>query len=263
MKENIQSTSNPKVKAWSQLLTKKGRQQQGKFLVEGIHLVEEALKSSFDVECVVYDEDRGVTEELKPWIDRKSKWIAASRAVIEKCSDTVNGQGVFAVVETPVFDESNLMKMDAPLGVIIDGLQDPGNLGTIIRSADAAGASYVVVGKNSVDVYNPKTIRSTMGSCFHLPVVSADLGEWLNAGRQAGVQVVSTRLGASENCYDIDYRLPTWIIIGNEGQGVSKDITPYVTKEIMIPMKGQSESLNAAMAATILLYEALRQRDFN
>ncbi|NHN34550.1 RNA methyltransferase [Paenibacillus sp. S3N08] len=151
-----------------------------------------------------------------------------------------------------------------PLGlvVVIDGVQDPGNLGTIIRSADAVGATGVLLGKGTVDLYNPKTVRSTMGSLFHLPIASGDLHALLPAAAEQGVAIVTTSLQATSSCYDFDFRRPVWFVIGNEGQGVSAEVSALSTEQILIPMQGKAESLNAAMAATVVLFEAMRQRVF-
>lgn len=146
------------------------------------------------------------------------------------------------------------------LVVVLDGVQDPGNVGTIIRSADAAGAAGVVLGAGCADVYNPKTIRSTMGSLFHLPIVEGQLESLLPEAKVAGVKLVSTSLQAEHSCYSYDFTQSVWLVIGNEGKGISDATARLVDDSITIPMQGQAESLNAAMAATILLFEAMRQR---
>jgi TrmH family RNA methyltransferase len=146
------------------------------------------------------------------------------------------------------------------LVIVIDGVQDPGNLGTIIRSADAVGATGVVLGRGTVDLYNPKTIRSTMGSLFHLPILESDLHELLPLARQKNIRLVSTSLQAQHSCYELDMADTIWFILGNEGSGVSESLQPFVSQQIIIPMRGKAESLNVAMAATVLLFEAGRQR---
>ncbi len=146
------------------------------------------------------------------------------------------------------------------LVVAVDGVQDPGNLGTIIRSADAVGAQGIVLGKGTVDLYNPKTVRSTMGSMFHLPIAEADLTQLLPRAQAGGAQLVITDLSASRSCYDLDLTKPTWLVLGNEGSGVSPEVSALVNETVIIPMRGESESLNVAMAATVLLFEAMRQR---
>lgn len=260
----ITSVSNPRVKSWASLSEKKGRDKLGMFIVEGPHLVVGALNQAVIVpECVVYDRGKGIPEEVvaaaaeRPGIE----WIAVSPEIMAKCTDTVQPQGIFAVL--PKFTQlaDRLLEATNSLVIVADGVQDPGNLGTIIRSADAVGATGVVLGRGCADLYNPKTVRSTMGSLFHLPIVETDLGEVLSAARERGVQLVSAALDAAASCYDMDYRASSWFIVGNEARGVSPEAEQYVTHRVRIPMRGGAESLNVAMASTILLYEALRQRE--
>ncbi|MFD2672228.1 TrmH family RNA methyltransferase [Marinicrinis sediminis] len=263
--ESIQSVSNPKVKSWSQLLTKKGRLAQGKYMVEGVHLVEEALRSGQVVEALLVQEGKGLPDELQAEEGTNDVPVCyeVTEAIMQKCSDTVTPQGICAIVHKPKLSFSQLLSHPNPFAIVVDRLQDPGNLGTIIRSADAAGASYVLIGQGSVDVYSPKAIRSTMGSLFHLPVVEVDLQEVIPAATHRGIEVYSTSLDGESHCYEYDYTRPTWLVIGNEAQGVSDEVHALVSRQVWIPMQGQAESLNAAMAATILLFEAMRQRSFN
>jgi TrmH family RNA methyltransferase len=169
-------------------------------------------------------------------------------------------QPVFAIVRKSKEPLQSLIAEPQGLVVVLDGVQDPGNVGTIIRSADAAGAAGVVLGAGCADVYNPKTIRSTMGSLFHLPIVEGELQSLLPEAKAAGVRLVSTSLQAAYSCYSYDFTQPVWLVIGNEGKGISGTTAQLVDDAITIPMQGQAESLNAAMAATILLFEAMRQR---
>lgn len=262
MDTEIISVQNPRVKQWSMLLTKRGRDQQHKFLLEGHHLVQEALKAGQPVETVLYALDKGYPEPLRSLSGPDTEWVGVSAAVLAKCSETQTPQNVLAVCRKSDVSAVRLMEQSDALIVAVDGVQDPGNLGTIIRSADAVGATAVILGKGTVDLYNPKTVRSTMGSLFHLPIAEADLRELLPQALKQGIQVIGTRLDAKATCYAADLRRATWILVGNEGAGVSPDLAEYVTQDVIIPMRGQAESLNVAMAATVLLYEAMRQRYF-
>lgn len=259
----ILSTQNAKVKEWAQLLEKKHRDKQGKFIVEGIHLVSEVLRSDWDIDCIVYDTEKGIPAELREDIDHYSggaQYIAVSEAVLSKCTDTKTPQSVFAIVYKRNSLTDRLLESNRSLVMVLDNVQDPGNVGTIIRSSDAAGATGIVLGKGCADLYNPKTIRSTMGSLFHLPVIESDLSELLPVAKQKGHLVLSTSLQASQSCYEFDFTTGAWIVIGNEGKGISAEVSELVDQHILIPMQGQAESLNAAMASTILLFEAMRQR---
>lgn len=261
---DILSTQNPRAKEWAQLLEKKHRDKQGKYLIEGIHLVQEALRSGADLECVAFDAERGIPSELASMADTgQTQWIGVSAAVIAKCSDTKTPQPVFAVVRKQKAAIGKLLAQKNSLVIVLDAVQDPGNVGTIIRTADAAGADGVIVGRGSADIYNPKTIRSTMGSMFHLPVVEGDLMELLPQAKESGVRIVSTSLQATSTCYGYDFTGPSWLLMGNEAKGVSEAAQQLVDDALTIPMKGQAESLNVAMASTVLLFEAMRQRHFN
>ncbi|WP_405153906.1 TrmH family RNA methyltransferase [Paenibacillus sp. FSL K6-0108] len=259
---DIVSPQNTRVKEWAQLLEKKHRTRQHKYIIEGIHLVQEALRAGADLECIVYDGEQGVPKELAGLEAplQRVEWISVSPAVIAKCTDTMTPQPVFAVVHKGREPLQSLLSSSRGLVVVLDNVQDPGNVGTIIRSADAAGAAGVVLGAGCADVYNPKTIRSTMGSLFHLPIVEGQLESLLPEAKAAGIKLVSTSLQADYSCYSYDFTQSVWLVIGNEGKGISESTARLVDDAITIPMQGQAESLNAAMAATILLFEAMRQR---
>lgn len=276
MRESLSITSiqNNKVKSWVQLKERKHRNREGLFIVEGIHLVQEALRSGLQVDVVAYDLEKGIPQELESFHNHaenasplgrgnNTEWIAVTDAIIRKCSDTETPQPVIAIAHKPSASVDSLLASPNSLVVVVDGVQDPGNLGTIIRTADAVGADGVVIGKGTVDLYNAKTIRSTMGSLFHLPVVEGDLTELLPAAQAHGVRLASTSLQATHSCYSYDYRHASWLIVGNEGQGVSQQVQTLVDDTIIIPMRGQAESLNVAMATTVLLYEAMRQRHYS
>jgi RNA methyltransferase, TrmH family len=260
----ISSVHNPRVKEWAQLAERKHRDKQGLFIVEGTHLVQEALRHRANIQVIAYSIERGISEELREWYDEgELEWIGVSEAVLAKCTDTQTPQPVFAVVGKSEHEIDSLLRLEGSLVVVVDGVQDPGNLGTIIRSADAVGADGVLLGRGTVDLYNPKTVRSTMGSLFHLPIIEAELPEVLRQASERGIQVLGTSLQASSTCYEADLRPATWIIVGNEGRGVSTEVSSIVTRNVIIPIPGHAESLNVAMATTVLLYEALRQRKYS
>lgn len=263
--EPIVSLQNPKVKQWAQLLDKKGRDKQGAYLVEGVHLVQEALKSNAPIETLLYSVERGVPAEVELLLSSAATRFECnpvSEQVLAKCSDAQTPQPVIAVVAKAVHSPEQLLDVPDSLVVVVDGVQDPGNLGTIIRSADAVGASGVVLGAGTVDLYNPKTVRSTMGSLFHLPIAEAELPPLLTQAKARGIRLFNTSLQAKRTCYEADFTAATWFILGNEGKGVSPEVAAHVDEHVIIPMKGQAESLNVAMAATVLLFESMRQRGY-
>ncbi|MCR2802293.1 TrmH family RNA methyltransferase [Paenibacillus soyae] len=258
----IGSPQNDRVKGWSSLLDKKYRDRENRFIVEGVHLIQEAAEAGVVVSQVVYDSERGVPAELESLrngaLDR-TEWIAASKAVMGKCTGTDTPPPVFAIVNKPEMPRERLFG-EGRLVVALDGVRDPGNLGTIIRSADAAGADAVVLGKGCVDLYNPKTVRSTMGSLFHLPIVQEGLMELLPLAREGGAKLIGTSLQADHSCYGYDWKQSTWLLMGSESVGLSEEVRGLVDESVIIPMAGRAESLNVAMATTVLLFEAMRQR---
>ncbi|GKU76069.1 RNA methyltransferase [Paenibacillus sp. L3-i20] len=261
----IGSPQNERVKQWASLLDKKYRDRANQFIIEGVHLIQEALKAEANVTYIVFDEERGLPHELKEdsyTSTKQMEWVSASKAVMAKCTGTDSPPPVFAVLDKLSYCEDTLLKEHA-LVVVLDGVRDPGNVGTIIRSADAAGADAVVLGKGCVDLYNPKTVRSTMGSLFHLPILEGELSELLPRAKASGATLVGTSLQANHSCYSYDWKGTTWLLMGNESEGLSPAVREQLDEAVIIPMAGRAESLNVAMATTILLFEALRQRGYS
>ncbi|WP_226085461.1 TrmH family RNA methyltransferase [Mesobacillus sp. S13] len=242
----IQSDKNPQVKQWKKLLTRKERDKSGLFLVEGFHLVEEALTKNEDVEEIILSEKT----ELPPGLDYGSIPVTVvTDEISRQLADTETTQGIFAVCRQ---SKQTLNKGKSYL--LIDSVQDPGNLGTMIRTADAAGIETVVVGKGSVDIYNPKVLRSAQGSHFHLPVVSGDLSEWITELKDKNIPVYGTALENGVVFTEATVNEAFALLVGNEGSGVNKELLAQTTQNLYIPIYGQSESLNVAVAAGILLY---------
>jgi TrmH family RNA methyltransferase len=181
--------------------------------------------------------------------------------VFEKLSETKTPQGVLAVVRMQEYKlEKLLMIKKNPLFLVLENLQDPGNLGTILRTAEGAGVDGILMSRDTVDIYNPKVVRSTMGSLFRMPFVyTDDIKQTVEMLKTAGVKVYAAHL-AGEEFYEKDYRTGTAFLIGNEGNGLTEGLTALADEKIRIPMEGKVESLNAAIAATLMAYEVLRQR---
>ncbi|WP_373232546.1 TrmH family RNA methyltransferase [Cohnella sp.] len=260
----ISSTSNPRAKEWAKLLERKYREREGKFLLEGLHLVKEALDANWPLEIIAFDESSGVLDAFEKYLNEEQRngpaWIPVSAEIIMKCSETDSPQPIFAVAMKRPPQKEVLFQAELGLVAVLDGVQDPGNVGTIVRSAAACAATAVVLGKGTADLYNPKTIRATMGALFHVPVLEADLSELLSEAMGRGIAVAGTSLQASESCYGYDFRRSVWLVFGNEGSGMSTAVSDIVDDNLIIPMTGRAESLNVAMAATLLLFEAQRQR---
>lgn len=249
--EHITSMKNPKVVAWKALKERKGRRESGCFLVEGRKMVEEALQSGFPVEALLLAEDFPAQEMQLP--DGKVPVYLLPPHVLAAVCDTKTPQGIAAVVR--ICQQTALGKHV----VVLDGVQDPGNVGTIIRTADAAGMSGVLLSTQCADVFSPKVLRATMGSIFRMGIcVSENLPQELMHLRDNGYSILSSQLDG-EPFYE---RHPVGeqfaLIIGNEGNGVSDAVSATATHRVRLPMRGGAESLNAAIAAAIMMYELMR-----
>lgn len=245
--EHITSLKNPKVTAWKALKDRKGRRESGCFLVEGRKMVEEALASAFDVETVLVQEGMELPDGLTmPVYELPAHVLAA-------VCDTKTPQGIAAVVR---------MKEQSALGkhiVVLDGVQDPGNVGTIIRTADAAGLDGVLLSTQCADVFSPKVLRATMGSIFRMNLrTTDDLPGELTKLREKGYSILSSQLDGTPFYERQDVAERFALIIGNEGNGVSEQVQQTATHRVRLPMRGGAESLNAAIAAAIMMYELMR-----
>lgn len=249
--EMIESTQNKQVKEWKKLLTRKGRKRQKKYLIEGLHLVEEALKSKAAIEAVLIRED--VLEEYMDMLALKEvKTIIVTEEISDLLSDAVTEQGITAVIKS--VESPDNISGDKPV-LLLDEVQDPGNLGTLIRTADAAGFEGVIIGRGSVDLYNPKALRSAQGSHFHLAVIHDDIEKWVEKFKDKSIPVYGTALDERAVSYrSIEPQNQFGLIVGNEGNGVNPEILEQTTENLYIPIKGQAESLNVAIAASVLMF---------
>ncbi len=262
----ITSHTNQKVKRLLNLMKKKkAREEEKVFLVEGIRMFREMPKEQI-LEAYVsesfYKKEKRVVDEVLD--GSKAKLEIVTDSVYERISDTKTPQGVLGIVKQPTFlFEAVTGSRDGqvPHLVILENLQDPGNLGTIFRTAEAAGVTGIVMSKDTVDIYNPKVIRSTMGAIFRMPFCYVeDLHDAIGKVKADGTRVYAAHLEDSVD-YDVpDYCQATAFMIGNEGNGLTRETADLSDQYIKIPMAGKVESLNAAIAATILMYEAGRQR---
>lgn len=180
--------------------------------------------------------------------------------VFKGMSDTIAPQGILCVVKKAHWQLEELLETEKPLLIALENIQDPGNLGAIIRTAEGAGAAGIIMSRDTVDVYNSKTVRATMGSIFRVPFVYAeDMVQMAKGLQEAGVHTYAGHLQGTD-MYAEDYTGATAFFIGNEGNGLTNGLAAAVSNRIRIPMKGKVESLNAAAAAAVLMYEAMRQR---
>ena len=246
--------TNKKIKELTALKDKvKARRESGTYIVEGIKMCGEAPK---DMVLETYV-TASFAMQNKEWLKGSDAEVIEDR-VFEKISDTKTPQGVLSVIKQPFYSLDDMIK-EGKLYVILEDIQDPGNLGTIIRTAEGAGVSGVIMSKGCVDIFNPKTIRSTMGSVYRVPFVyTDDLKETITKVKEKKIEVFAAHLKGKKNYDDIIYRRAAFLI-GNEGNGLSEETAALADTYIRIPMEGQVESLNAAVATAVLMYEFARQ----
>ena len=259
----ITSTSNARVKELMRLMKKsRARDEAGVFITEGIRMAEEIPEERLERLYV----SESFAEKNGEFLRKTgTEYEVLSDSVFAHISDTKTPQGILAVVRRMEYGFEDILgtpgREAAPHLLVLDNLQDPGNLGTIFRSAEAAGATGIVLSRDCVDIYNPKVIRSTMGAVFRLPFIYVDdLPGTIGRMKRSGLRIYAAHL-EGENAYDReDYRGGCAFLIGNEGNGLREETAACADCRILIPMEGRAESLNAAVAASILMFEVSRQR---
>jgi len=259
----ITSMSNQIVKEVKSLGNKKGRMKAHAILLEGWRLVKDASDWGVKIRYFIVSDSFFQKEGL--FLSKMSniKTVQVPDELFSRICETESPQGILAVTEMPVYDKKEIIGSIDKI-VALENIQDPGNLGTIIRSADACGFDAVLLSKDSVDPYNPKVIRSTMGSLFHIPViVEENFSETLNELKSNNILLAAAHTRDSLPCWQADLSGKVAIIIGNEGNGLSDKVLELADITVMIPMPGKAESLNASAAASILIYECMRQKRGN
>ena len=257
----ITSKDNETIKHIRKLKEKKYRDEFGEYIVEGVKLINEAIAEKLDVKTIVICDNCNKTETINQnlmYEVAKYSCIYVDEKVFNTITEVQNPQGILAVVGKKNKQEE--INYNEDVIVILDDIQDPGNLGTILRTIDSANLSQVIISKKSGDVYNPKVIRSTMGAIFRINVIeSHNLSETIKNLKKHKFTIISTSLDTDKTIYDIQYKKVA-IVIGNEANGVSKEIQEISDSKIKIPMLGKTESLNASVATGIVLYEYVRQK---
>jgi TrmH family RNA methyltransferase len=256
----ITSTSNNKVKRLVALKSKsKARREEGVFIVEGDKMFQEAPKN--------WVKEVYVSESYLNKNKCSFQYEVLTDEVFKKVSDTQTPQGILSVLSMPHYNLNDYLRDNGKskgLFVLLEDLQDPGNLGTIFRTGEGAGVSGIIMTKNTADIFNPKVIRSTMGSIYRVPFFTVDsLEDTINLLKENNISVYAAHLDNSVNYDEANYLNPTAFLIGNEAKGLKRQTADLATAYIKIPMEGRVESLNAAVAASILMYEASRQRRIN
>lgn len=259
----ITSTSNARVKRLVNLKKKKkARDEERVFLVEGIRMFREVPTDQLEEVYVsesFYKKEKDTVEAVLQGTGIRPEEL--SDTVYAYASDTKTPQGVLCVVRQMEYPLEKVITGQCPMIMVLEHLQDPGNLGTILRTAEGAGVTGIVMDRECVDIYNPKTIRSTMGSIYRMPFCYVeDLKAAIGHLKEAGIGVYAAHLDGRHDYDEEDYGRPCAFLIGNEGNGLSQETAELADIYIKIPMEGQVESLNAAIAASVLMFEAGRQR---
>lgn len=261
MKDIISSTSNPQIKNLNLLQKKsKARFEQGLFVVEGTKMIEEAYalnrlhkvyvsESFFKQKCNIHN------------FLLQTDYEIVRDEVFRSVSDTMTPQGVMATVKMQQISMETILGLPIVKLLLLEDIRDPGNLGTMIRTAEGAGCTAVILSKESVDLYNPKVVRSTMGSIYRVPVIFVEnFIEALKQVKEQKVTLYAAHLQGKRKYYDEDYQDKCGILIGNEANGLSEQVSNMADQKLIIPMGGKLESLNAAIAAALLMYEAFERR---
>ena len=259
--QRITSKDNSLVKHIKRLKEKKYRDEYGEYAVEGLKLIKEAVQENADIKHIVVcdgcDNSEMIESHLKYEMARLD-FIYVPQNIFKLLSDVENPQGVLAVISKP--NKESDINLNEDIILALDDIQDPGNLGTILRTADSVGLKQILVSKGTADAYNPKVVRSTMGAIFRVNVIECEnLKESLKNLQKKDYKVMTTSLKSKKTIYEVNYKKKI-IVIGNEANGVSKEILNIADEKVIIPMLGKTESLNASVATGAILYEYVRQK---
>ena len=257
----ISSKENSFVKHVKKLKDKKYRDISGEYIIEGINLVKEAIQEKANIKqfvlCDDCEKNESIPKELMYEI-AKYECVYVTEKIFKYLSEVQDPQGIIAIIGKEGKDTN--IDYSEDIIVALDNVQDPGNLGTILRTVDSIGLTQILVSKGTADSYNPKVVRSTMGAIFRVKIIECDdLAKTLKEIKKQKFKIVVSSLQTNNSIYDINYNKKV-IVIGNEANGVEKEIQEMADEKIKIPMLGKTESLNASVATGIILYEYVRQK---
>ena len=258
----VESKDNARLKELRKALAAAGRSAKGRVGIEGPHLLEEALRAGLRVKTIFVAQGAERLLDTLP-VPQETEILRLPAKLLDSALATETPQPISALVEPPDWSWPHILgdrRKGAALVVVLAGLQDPGNLGTILRSAEAFGADGVVSLPGTVSAWNPKAVRASAGSVFRVPLLAVSQRECLEELHEAGVKILATTVHAAQPAELVNMAGPVALIIGNEGNGVADELAAQADARITIPCPGPVESLNAAVAASVLLYEAARQR---
>ena len=259
--QKISSKDNNLIKHIKKLKEKKYRDEYNEFIIEGIKMVKEAINENAKIKKIIFNESFIENNKIYEFQNKNMKeesFICVPDSIFKVLTEVDSPQGILAIIEKE--SEIDLSKFDDEILIALDNLQDPGNLGTILRTADSAKIKKILVSKGTVDCYSSKVVRSTMGAIFRTKVIECgNLKKSLEILKNKGYNIIVTSLDANKTIYDINYS-KSIIVIGNEANGVSEEVKEIATNKVIIPMLGKTESLNASVAAGIIIYEYVRQK---
>ena len=259
--QTITSKDNELIKHIRKLKDKKYRDESNEYVVEGVKLVEEAVKENAKIKQIIVCEDTTRTYEIPTHIMleiARYECISVSNKIFNIITQVTNPQGIMAIIEKNAQDAQIDYSQD--IIVVLDDVQDPGNLGTILRTVDSIGLNQIIVSKGTADAFNSKVVRSTMGAIFRIKIIEVEnLVQEIREMRKHHFKLMVTSLQTKNSIYDIDFNKKI-IVIGNEANGVSKEIQDMADEKAKIPMLGRTESLNASVAAGVVMYEYVRQK---
>lgn len=259
--QTITSKDNELIKHIRKLKDKKYRDESNEYVVEGVKLVEEAVKENTKIKQIIVCEDTTRTYEIPTHIMleiARYECISVSNKIFNIITQVTNPQGIMAIIEKNAQDAQIDYSQD--IIVVLDDVQDPGNLGTILRTVDSIGLNQIIVSKGTADAFNSKVVRSTMGAIFRIKIIEVEnLAQAIKEMRKHHFKLMVTSLQTKNSIYDIDFNKKI-IVIGNEANGVSKEIQDIADEKAKIPMLGRTESLNASVAAGVVMYEYVRQK---
>lgn len=259
--QTITSKDNELIKHIRKLKDKKYRDESNEYVVEGVKLVEEAVKENAKIKQIIVCEDTTRTYEIPTHIMleiARYECISVSNKIFNIITQVTNPQGIMAIIEKNAQDAQIDYSQD--IIVVLDDVQDPGNLGTILRTVDSIGLNQIIVSKGTADAFNSKVVRSTMGAIFRIKIIEVEnLVQEIKEMRKHHFKLMVTSLQTKNSIYDIDFYKKI-IVIGNEANGVSKEIQDMADEKAKIPMLGRTESLNASVAAGVVMYEYVRQK---
>ncbi|MDR0978376.1 MAG: RNA methyltransferase [Lachnospiraceae bacterium] len=257
----ITSKDNEIIKNIRKLNVKKYRDEMDQYIIEGTKLLEEAIKEKAKIEKIIVCYDCVKNNQFESSLlyeIAKHDCLYVNQNVFDNITDVKNPQGILAIISKSSKEQS--INYNEDIIVILDGVQDPGNIGTILRTLDAIGVKQIILSKGSADVYNPKVVRATMGAIFRVNAIeSPNLVETIKQIKANKFEVIASSLDTQESIYNVKFNKKA-IVIGNEANGVSAEVLKSSDKKIKIPMLGKAESLNAGVAASIILYEYVRQK---